>query len=58
MYFTGDDGLQNMSNYQPKFSMLQLQKDKDTNYLRSWKSEILYSFTFSPQYNCFLHSIK
>ena len=35
MYFTGDNDLQNMFVYQPTFSTLQLQKNKDTDYIIS-----------------------
>ena len=38
MYFTGDDGLQNMFIYQPIFDMLEIKKDKGTDYVLSWKS--------------------
>ena len=38
IYFTGDDGLQNMFVYQPTFSTLQLQKEKGIDYILSSKS--------------------
>ena len=39
MYFTGDDGLQNMFAYQPTFTTVQFQKDKDTDHSLRWKSK-------------------
>ena len=33
----GDDGSQNMFVYQPNLSTLQLKKDKDINYVLTWK---------------------
>ena len=44
MYFQDDDGFQNMFVYQPKFSGLQLKKDKSIDYVISWKSEGLQCF--------------
>ena len=41
-----------------KRGTLQSQKDKSVDYVNSWKSEGLYSFTLSLQYNHFLHIIK
>ena len=42
-YFFGDDGFQNMFVYQPKLDILELKKDKGTNYVLSWKSKGLYN---------------
>ena len=42
--FFGDDGSQNMFIYQPKLSTLELKKDKDTNYVFSWKSKGVYTY--------------
>ena len=58
MYFTGNDGLQNIFDCQPTFSTLQSQKNKGTDYILSWKSRGLYSFTLFPHCTHFLHSIK
>ena len=37
--FYGDDGFQNIFVYQPLFSMLELRKDKGTDYAFGWKSK-------------------
>ena len=58
MYFTGNDGLQNIFVCQPTFRTFQSQKDKGTDYILSLKSRGLYSFTLFPQCTHFLHGIK
>ena len=61
MYFMGDDGLPNVSVYQPTFGMLQWQKYKGTDtdiIFLYWFIQKFYCFSFSPQYTHFLHSIK
>ena len=47
-----------MAVYWPRFSTLQLLKDKGTDYGISWKSKRLCGSTLFPQYTHFFHSIK
>ena len=58
MYFTTNDGSQNMFVYQPILDMLELKKDKGTDYVLSWKSNGVYNSKLKPLYTAFLHSIK
>ena len=44
--------------YQPTLDMLELKKDKGTNYVLSWKSEGVHTSKFQPLYAAFLHSMK
>ena len=44
--------------YQPTFDTLDLKKDRDTDYLLSWKSKGVYTSKFKPLYTAFFHSIK
>ena len=39
MYFTSNDWSQNTFVYQPKLDTLELKKDKDIDYVLSWKSK-------------------
>ena len=54
----GDDGSQNMFVYQPALDTLELKKDKNTDYVLSWKSTGVYTPKLKPLYIAFLHSIK
>ena len=38
IYFTSNDGSQKTFVYQPKLDALELEKEKDTDYVLSWKS--------------------
>ena len=44
IYFTSNDGLQNMFVYQPTFNVLELKKDKGTEYIIGWKSKGVYNY--------------
>ena len=64
MYFTSDDGFQNMFVYQPKFSTLKYE-NTSTEYVIRWKSKgvhnskliaLLHS-TFLPTIKCFEYII-
>ena len=44
--------------YQATLDMLELKKDKDINYVLSWKSKGEYNSKLKPLYTAFLHSIK
>ena len=37
MYFTCDDGSQNMFVYEPTFNMIEFKKDKSPDYVTGWK---------------------
>ena len=58
MYFTTNDESQNMFVYQPTLDTLELKKDKDTDYVLSWKSKGVYNSKLKPLYTAFLHSIR
>ena len=62
-YFLGknvfdDHGSQNMFVYQLILSMLQLQTNKDTDYVIIWKSKWLFTSTPSPLHIASLNIIK
>ena len=58
MYFTSNDGSQNMFVYQPTLDTLELKKEKGTDYFLSWKSNGIYISKFKPFHNALLHRIK
>ena len=58
IYFTSNDGSQNAFVYQPTLDTLELQKDKGTDYVLSWKSKAIYNSKLKPLYTAFLHSIE
>ena len=58
IYFTSNDGFQNPFVYQPTLDTLELNKDKGTDYILSWKSKGVYTSKLKPLYTAFLHSIK
>ena len=37
MYFTSDDGSQNMFVYEPTFNMTEFKKDNSPDYVTGWK---------------------
>ena len=51
MYFTGDDGSQNMFYFQPAINTLWLRKGSYTDYVPSWKTKRVYILLLL---NCFL----
>ena len=58
MYFTSNDGSQNMFMYQPTLNMLEFKKAKGTYYVLSWKSKGVDTSKLKPLCTAFLHSIK
>ena len=58
IYFISNDGSQNTFVYQPTLSALKLKKDKDTDYVLSWKSKGVFNSKLKLLYTAFLHSIK
>ena len=58
IYFTSDDGSQNMFVYQPTFNMLELKIDKDTEYVISWKSKGMYNSKLIALHGTFLPNVK
>ena len=53
VYFTSNDGSQNMFIHQPTFNVLELKNDKSTEYIISWKSKGLYNSKLIALYGCF-----
>ena len=45
IYFTSNDGSQNTFVYQPTLDTLELKKDKDTDYVLSWKPKTVCNHT-------------
>ena len=58
IYFTSSDGSQNTFVYQPKLDALELQKEKSTDYVISWKSKGILNSKLKPLCSAFLHIIK
>ena len=58
MYFTSNDEPQNTFVYQQTLDTLELNKDKGTDHVVSWKSNGVYNSKLKPLYNTFLHGIK
>ena len=58
IYFTSNDGSQNTFVYQPTLGVLELKKDKATDYILSWKSKEVFNYKLKPLYTAFLKSIK
>ena len=58
MYFTSNDGSENMFVYQPTLDTLELKKEKGTYYVLSWKSSGVYNSKLKPLYTASVHSLK
>ena len=58
IYFTSNDESQNIFVYQPILDTLELERDKDTDYVLNWKSKGLFNSKPKPLCNAFLQSIK
>ena len=58
IYFTSNDGSQNMFVYQPTLDTLELRKEKGTNCIFSWKVKRVYTSKRKPLCATLLHSIK
>ena len=56
--FTSNYGSQNTFVYQPILDALWLKKDKDTDYIFSWKSNGVFHFKLKPLHAALLNSIK
>ena len=48
MYFTSNDGSQDTFVYQLTLDLLELKKDKGTDYVLSWKSNGVYNSKIMP----------
>ena len=57
IYFTSNDGLQNMFVYQPRFSTMKYQ-DTNTRYVIGWKSKGVYVTDLVPIKNNSLPNMK
>ena len=57
-YFTSHDGSQNTLVYQPTLDILELKKDKCTDYGLSWKWKGVYNSKLESLYTAFLHNTK
>ena len=58
MYFTSDDGSQNMFFLSTIIWYVRVKKDKGTDYVLSWKSKGVFTSKRKPLFNSFLHNIK
>ena len=58
MYFTCDDGTQNVFVYQPTLDPLVLKKVKGTDFFLGWKSKGEYTSKRKPLYTTLLNNIK
>ena len=58
IYFTSNDGSQDMFVYQPTFNVLGLKNDKSTEYSIKWKSEGIYNLKLIALHGAFLPNIK
>ena len=58
IYCTSNDGSQNIFVYQPTFNVLELKKDKGTEYIISWKSKGVYNSKLIASDGAFLANLK
>ena len=58
MYFTSNDGSQNIFFDQPTLDTLGLEKHIGTNSVLSWNSKGVYNSKLKPLYTAFLNSIN
>ena len=58
IYFTNNDGSQNIFVYQTTLDTIELKKYKGTDYVLSWKSKGIFNSKPKPLYTTFLNSIK
>ena len=58
IYFTNNDGSQNTFVCQPTLDVLELKKEKGTDYVLSWKSKGVSNSKLKPLYTAFLNIIK
>ena len=58
IYFTSNDGSQNMFVYQPTVDTLESKIDSGTYSIFGWKSKGVYNSNLKPLYTAFLHNIK
>ena len=58
MYFTSNDGSPNTFVNQTTLDTLELQKDKVTDYILSWKSKEVCNSKLKSLFTAFLHIIK
>ena len=55
MYFTSDDGSQNMFLYQPTFNVLEFKNSKSTEYIISCKSKGIFNSKLITLYGAFFY---
>ena len=58
LYFTSDDGSQYIFDYLPTFNVLELKKDKCTEYIIGWNSKGLYNSKLMALHGAILPNIK
>ena len=58
IYFTSNNGPQNTFAYQATLDTLELNKEKGSDYVLSWKSKRVFNSKLKPLYTAFLNSIK
>ena len=58
IYFTSNDGSQNIFVYQPTFDALELKTNRSTDYVLSKNSKGVFNSKLKPLYTAFLNSMK
>ena len=58
VYFTSNEGPENIIVYQPTFNLLKLKKYGGTEYIIGWKSKGVYNSKFIALHGTFLPNIK
>ena len=58
IYFTSDDGYQNMFVYQPTFNVLELKIEKGIVYVIGWKSKWVYNSKLAELHGAFIPNRK
>ena len=58
IYFTSNEGPENIIVYQPTFNLLKLKKYGGTEYIIGWKSKGVYNSKFIALHGTFLPNIK
>ena len=58
IYFTSNDGSQNRFVYQSKISMLELKKEKGTEYITGCKSKGVYNSKLKASHGAFLTNVR
>ena len=58
IYFTSDDGYQNIFVYQPTFNVLELKIEKGIVYVIGWKSKWVYNSKLTELHGAFIPNRK